>query len=174
MVDFFLEATKKALREVEAFIFNEDFACNAGPLVSPKIYREFFLPRHETIIRHLRRFGMKVIELDSDGNTEALIPFLIEAGIDCHWPLEAAADMAPLKIRKEYGEDLALCGGIDKRELAKDRKAIEREVSGKILPMMDLGGGYVRTVDHTVPPDVPLKNFVRYLQLKAKIAENSD
>lgn len=78
--------------------------------------------------------------------------------------------MDPVKIRKKYGKDLALMGGIDKRELAKDKKAIEKEVREKIVPMLE-EGGYIPTVDHTVPPDVPLGNFLYYLELKRKIAE---
>jgi len=170
MVEFFMKTTEKALKEVEidAFAFNEDFAYKTGPLISPKIYRKFFLPRHKKIIEFLHKYGVKVIELDSDGNTEVLIPLLIEAGINCHWPLEAAAGMDPVKIRQEYGRDLALIGGIDKRELAKDKKAIEREVRKKIWPMLETGG-YIPIVDHTVPPDVPLENFLYYLELKEKL-----
>lgn len=172
IVDFFMKTTEKALRDVEvdAFTFNEDFAYKSGPLISPKIFREFFLPRYRRIVDFLHKHEVKVIELDSDGNTEALIPLLIEVGIDCHWPLEAAADMDPVKIRRKYGKNLALMGGIDKRELAKDKKAIEREVKNKILPMLETGG-YIPTVDHTIPPDVPLENFLYYLELKRKIVE---
>lgn len=173
MVDFFIKGTKKALEEVEvdAFILNEDFAYKAGPLISPVIFQEFFLPRYEEIIGHLRKNGVEVVELDSDGNTEVLIPLFIEAGIDAHWPMETAAEMDPLKIRKEYGKELALYGGIDKRVLAKDKKAIKKELNSKIPPLIELGGGYIPTVDHTVPPDVPLENFLYYLELKRKIAE---
>jgi uroporphyrinogen decarboxylase len=174
IVDFFIKATEKALREVEvdAFIFNEDFAHKSGPLFSPKIFREFFLPRYEEIIKYLRRHGVKVIELDSDGNTEPLIPLMIEAGINAHWPLEAASGMDPIKIRREYGEELALYGGIDKRALAAGKEAIEREIYSKVIPMVELGG-YIPTVDHTIPPDVPLKNFLYYLELKRKVAEKT-
>jgi len=173
LVDFFIKATEKALSEVEAdaFIFNEDFAHKGGPHISPRIFKEFFFPRYEEIIRFLRKHNVKVIELDSDGNTEPLIPFFIELGIDAHWPFEAAADMNPLKIRREYGEEIALYGGIDKRALATDKKNIRKEVYRKIPRMLELGGGYIPTVDHTVPPDVPLENFLYYLQLKRKIAE---
>jgi hypothetical protein len=173
MVEFFMKATKKALREVEvdAFIFNEDFACKSGPLISPRVFREFFLPRYEEIIQYLRRHGVKVIELDSDGNTEPLIPLMIEAGVNAHWPLEAASGMDPVRVRRKYGEKLALYGGIDKRVLANGRKAIERELYSKIVPMVELGG-YVPTVDHTIPPDIPLKNFLYYLDLKRKLVEN--
>jgi uroporphyrinogen decarboxylase len=118
----------------------------------------------------LRKYGVKVIELDSDGNTEPLIPLLIEAGINCHWPLESAADMDPVKLRREYGKDLAFMGGIDKRELAKDKRAIEEELRRKVLPILE-SGGYIPTVDHTVPPEVPLENFLYYLELKRRIAE---
>lgn len=172
MVEFFIGVTEKALYELEidAFTFNEDFAFKNGPLISPKIYKEFFQPRHKAISEYLRKHGVKVIELDSDGNTEPLIPLMIEAGINCHWPLESAANMDPVKLRKEYGRDLAFMGGIDKRELAKDRKAIEEEMKRKVLPMLE-SGGYIPTVDHTIPPEVPLDNFLYYLELKWKIAE---
>ncbi len=172
MVEFFMEATERALTEVEvdAFTFNEDFAYKGGPLISPKIFREFFLPRYKAIIEFLRKHGVKVIELDSDGNTEPLIPLMIEAGINCHWPLEAAAGMDPVRLRKKFGKDMAFMGGVDKRALAKGKEAIEEELRRKVLPIVE-EGGYVPTVDHTVPPDVPLENFLYYLELKRKIAE---
>ena len=175
MVDFLIEAAKKALKEVrvDAFVFNEDFACKGGPLISPRIFREFLLPRYLKIIRYLHKYGIKVIELDSDGNTEALIPLLIEAGVDAYWPLEAASEMDPVKIRREYKERIALFGGIDKHALAMGKRAIKKEVSHKVLPMMELGGGYIPTVDHTIPLDVPLENFLYYLRLKQKIAERN-
>lgn len=171
-VDFSIKATMKALREVEidAFIFNEDFACKSGPLISPRIFREFFLPRYEKLVKHLQWYGVKVVELDSDGNTEPLIPLIIEAGVNAHWPLEAASGMNPVEIRRKYGEKLALYGGVDKRALASGMKAVEREVYGKIKPMIELGG-YIPTVDHTIPPDVPLGNFLYYLELKRRIVE---
>jgi len=172
MVEFFMKVTERVLAEVEvdAFTFNEDFAYKTGPLISPKIYKEFFLPRHRRICDYLYSHGVKVIELDSDGNTEVLLPLIIEAGINCHWPLEAAAGMDAVKLRRIYGKDIAFIGGIDKRELAKDKKAIEEELKRKVLPLLETGG-YIPAVDHTVPPEVSLENFIYYLNLKQKIAE---
>jgi len=79
--------------------------------------------------------------------------------------------MDPVKIRREYGEEIALYGGIDKRSLAADKKYVRKEVYRKIPRMIELGGSYVPTVDHTVPPDVPLEIFFYYIQLKRKFAE---
>ena len=174
MVEYFMEVTGRVFEalgdvEVDACIINEDFAHKTGPLISPKIYREFFLPRHRAIFDFLRRHGVKVIEFDSDGNFEVLIPMLIEAGVNCIWPLEAAAGMDPVKIRNEYRSDLAVSGGIDKRVLAEGKEAIEEELRRKIVPLLDIGG-YIPTVDHAVQPGVPLENFLYYIELRRKIA----
>jgi len=174
MVEFFIKVTEKALTEVEvdACIINEDFAGKGGPLISPRIYKDFFLPRHKAIVEHLHKHGVKVIELDSDGDTEVLIPLMIEAGINCHWPLEDAAGMDPIKIRKQYGKNLALSGGIDKRALFGDRSAIEKELRKKIIPMMETGG-YIPTLDHCFSPEISLENARYYFELKRKITEGT-
>jgi len=61
-----------------------------------------------------------------------------------------------------------MIGGIDKRELTKDKKAIETEVVNIVLPLIE-DGGFIPTVDHSVPPDVSLDNFKYYLEIKWKL-----
>ncbi|HIE30067.1 TPA: hypothetical protein EYP66_22610 [Candidatus Poribacteria bacterium] len=168
LADFIIDVTKRAVEELDIDYFNffEDMACKSGPLISPQMFKEFMLPRYKRVIDFFNRHGIKTILVDSDGNTEHLLPLFIEAGVTCHWPLEVAADMDALKLRKEYERDLALSGGVDKRELAKDKKAIEKEVE-RISPLIE-GGGYIPTVDHTVPPDVSYDNFMYYMEIKMK------
>jgi len=91
-------------------------------------------------------------------------------GVTCHWPLEVAAGMDPVQLRRRYGRDLALAGGIDKRALTGDKSQIERELRYRLPPLLETGG-YIPCVDHTVPPDVPYENFMYYLDLKRKIME---
>ena len=111
---------------------------------------------------------MRHIWLDSDGNTEVLIPLFIELGITVHWPLERAAGMDPLKIRQTYGHALGLAGGIDKRELAKDRSAIAAELYRHVPQLLE-DGGYIPTLDHAVPPDISYDNWLYYLELKCRL-----
>ncbi|MBI2192249.1 MAG: hypothetical protein HYU36_09715 [Planctomycetes bacterium] len=172
LADFFIEAARPALESVTPDYFNffEDLAYKTGPLLSPDQFRQFLLRPYQRVTSFLRQHGVKHLWLDSDGNTEVLIPLFLEAGITCHWPCEIAAGMDPVKLRRRFGRDLALCGGIDKRELARDRKAIEQEVLRKLPPLLE-SGGYIPTVDHTVPPDVPYDNFLYYLEFKRKVAE---
>ena len=172
--DFIIEVAKRALvdAEIDYFYFAEDLGYKTGPLVSPRIYGEFFVPRYKRIIEHLRKNGVKHIVLDTDGNFEVLIPMMLECGFDTILPLEIAAGMEPAKLRKEYGRDLRMCGGIDKRELTKDKQAIETEVLRKV-PQLVEEGGYIPHLDHTFPPDIPYENFLYYLELKRKVAEGA-
>ncbi|NCO32370.1 MAG: hypothetical protein AUJ92_11995 [Armatimonadetes bacterium CG2_30_59_28] len=169
-VDFLLALVEKALNAVDFDYFNffEDFAGKGGPLISPQLFRKFLLPGYKRVIEKLRSHGIRHFWLDSDGNTEAVIPLLIESGITCHWPLELASDMDPVRLRKEYGRALAFAGGIDKRELSKDKAAIGRELYARIPPMLE-SGGFIPHVDHTVPPEVPYANFQYYLELKDRL-----
>ncbi len=169
IADFTIEVTRKALHDIRPDYFNffEDFAHKGGPHVSPRIFKEFMLPRYKRVTDFLRKHGVDIIWLDSDGNIEVLIPLLIEAGITCIWPLEAAAEMDPRKIRSEYGHDIALSGGIDKRAIAQGKESIEREVMSKV-PQLVADGGYIPTLDHSFPPDISYENFLYYIKVKLK------
>jgi uroporphyrinogen decarboxylase len=167
--EFLLATVERALGEVKFDYFNffEDFAGKGGPLLSPQIFRRLFLPYYQRITERFRRAGIEHFWLDSDGDPRALIPLMLEAGITCLWPLEQASDMDPRELRRQY-PDLALAGGIDKRELAKDRAAIDRELESKILPLRDRGG-FLPHVDHTVQPEVSYDNFRYYLEKKREL-----
>jgi len=168
--EFLLQLIDRAVGDVQFDYFNffEDCAGKGGPLFGPEMFRKFFMKPYRRITERLRAAGIDSIWLDSDGDSEALIPLWMEAGINCHWPLEQASGMDPLRLRAEFGKDLVLCGGIDKREIAKGRKAIERELTAKIPPLVEQGG-YIPHIDHTVQPDVSYADFLYYLELKRKL-----
>jgi uroporphyrinogen decarboxylase len=168
-VEFILAVTARARGDIGCDYFNffEDFAGKGGPLVSPELFRRFLLPGYRRIIEELRKSGITSFWLDSDGDPRALIPLMIEAGITCLWPLEIAAEIDLMKIRREYGTSLAMAGGIDKRELSKGRAEIDREIERR-RPLME-SGGYVPHIDHSVPPDISLDNFRYYLERKQRL-----
>ena len=63
-------------------------------------------------------------------------------------------------MRKEYGRDLLMTGGIDKRALARGRDAIDAELA-RTIPVAELGG-YIPHIDHSIPHDVPYQYFRYY------------
>lgn len=169
MTDFFLATVERALQEVEFDCFNffEDLAGKGGPLISPSLFRKFLLPGYQRVITRLNEAGIKYVWVDSDGDSEPLIPLWLEAGVTGHWPLEQASGVDPLRLRREYGKDLFLGGGIDKLEIARGREAIDREFE-RIRPLIE-EGGYIPFLDHTFPPDVSYSDLLYYLETKARL-----
>lgn len=146
---------------VDIFWYWEDMAYKNGSLIDPRMYRRFALKHYRRVNEWLRRNGIMHIGLDSDGDTIELIPIWLESGIDHLWPFEVQSGMDVVAVRKEYGRELALMGGIDKRTLIVGGDVMRREVD-RVMPLVE-EGGYIPEVDHSVPPDVSWPNFVEYV-----------
>ncbi len=146
----------------------EDMAYNGGPLLSPKHFKKYLVPHYRRIADLLHRYGVDIIWVDCDGKIDELIPLWLEAGINTMFPLEVGVWGAdPIAYRRQYGKDLRLMGGFDKRILASTPEAIEREVY-RLLPLVE-EGGYIGFCDHRVPPDVPLENYIHYLKTVRRV-----
>jgi uroporphyrinogen-III decarboxylase len=65
-----------------------------------------------------------------------------------------------VRTGREY-PDLILSGGMDKRVLAKGTREIDAMVE-RIVPAMRARGGYIPTIDHGTPPEVPYANYLHY------------
>jgi uroporphyrinogen decarboxylase len=154
----------RIMRSVEGdFVFIwEDMSYKNGPLIAPALVREFMLPYYRELVAFFRSYRPFKFLLDSDGDVRQLIPLFVEAGVDGIMPFEVAAGMDVREIRKQWPE-VVICGGIDKREIAKGRKAIDRELEAK-LPEMFRRGGYLPSMDHHVPPEVSYADFKYYLE----------
>ncbi len=143
----------------------EDICYNAGPLISPRMIREFLFPYYQQLLDNVRRRQIDrtrhlYLQIDTDGRAIDVIPLYREIGMDVMSPLEVAAGCDVVEIGRQY-PDLALFGGIDKRVLAQAPAAIDAMVE-RILPAMRARGGYIPTCDHGVPAEVPLANYRHY------------
>lgn len=165
MGDFFVAFLDKALPGIDYdfALFWEDMAYKSASLISPKCYRDIFVPHYRRITDKLKSVGIDVMMLDSDGNVEELIPIWLELGINFIYPMEVAAGMDVVAMRKRFGKELIIGGGIDKRILASTKEAIKKMVDEKIPLMQE--GGYVPGCDHAMPQDIPWENYVYYRQL---------
>ena len=100
-----------------------------------------------------------------------LVPMLMDAGVDILWPLERAADQDPVRLRKKFGRSLRLWGGVDKRVLTQGPAAIDAHLR-EFIPLIE-EGGFIPTVDHTVPPDVSWENFQYYMEQKTRLLQGT-
>lgn len=154
------------LVDIDVVEIAEDICYKNGLLISTKSYRELFSPYYKELSDYLRSHDVKTI-YDSDGDVKQLIPLLIEWGCNGLEPFEVQAGNDVGEIRKQYGENLVISGGIDKRLLSGDYEAMEREV-GRVISSFKDKVGYIPMIDHTIPPNVPLRNYIRFIEALRK------
>ncbi len=141
----------------------EDMCYRSGPLISPQHFKQFLVPHYRRIVDLLHKHDIDVVWVDCDGKIDELVPLWLEAGINCMFPLEVGTWGAdPIQYRQEYGKDLLMMGGFDKHILQSTKQEIEKEVY-RLAPLVE-EGGYIGFCDHRVPPDVPLENYLFFLE----------
>jgi len=147
---------------IDVFWYWEDMAYNHASLIDPRFYRRFALKHYRRVNDWLHGQGINYIGLDSDGQISELIPIWLESGINQLWPFEVQSGMDVLAVRKQYGRDLCLMGGIDKRALVQGGEVMRREVD-RVMPLV-ADGGYIPELDHSVPPDISWPHFIEYVE----------
>ncbi len=159
-----IRITEKVLEHttIDTFWFWEDMAYNHGSLIDPVMFRRFALPHYRKVCNWLRKNGIEIIFLDSDGDIHELIPIWLEAGINGLWPFEVQAGMDIVQVRQKYGHDLLIAGGIDKRAVAIGSETMRREVD-HVMPLVE-DGGYMPELDHSAPPDISWQNMCKYIE----------
>ena len=147
---------------VDSILIWEDMCYKNGPLISPEHFRTFMLTPYRRLIDTVRECGVAAVIVDTDGDCRKMIPLFTEVGVDCLMPFEAQVGMSLAALHTAYPK-LCMLGGIDKRTLALDRPAIRDEVD-RVMRLFSGLGGYIPSLDHTVPPNVSLDNFKYYLE----------
>ena len=170
ITDYVMRLLERALRDVrfDFHYIHEDMAGKGGPLMGPELFRRFFLPEYKKLIGFLRSRGVPLILVDTDGDHRPLIPAFLEAGVDGFGPIERAAGMDPVDLRRQYGKSVVMIGGVDKRAVARGPAAIDRELDEAVRPIIEQGG-FIPCIDHAIPPDVSLENFRYYLGKKREL-----
>ena len=148
--------------QVDVIGFGEDIGFKTGPLISPEHFRQFILPRYRQTMELAHELGITLTWYDSDGDVRAFIPDYLAAGIDTLAPCEVAANMSPVALRRQFERDLRMIGGIDKREIAQGKAAIDAEIA-RIQPLLD-EGGYIPAIDHSVSADISFDNYRYFIE----------
>jgi uroporphyrinogen decarboxylase len=144
----------------------DDMGYKGHQFFSLNTYRSLLKPVHARAIAWAHDKGVYA-HLHSCGDVRPFIPELLEIGLDALNPLEVKAGMDPLALKREYGRDLVLHGGVN-AVLWDSPAEIEREIR-RLLPVLKQDGGYIFSSDHSVPSSVTVKDFRRIVALAREV-----
>jgi uroporphyrinogen decarboxylase len=178
VVEMHLESLKRFLAAVgdaiDIILFGDDLGMQTGPQISPAMYRELFKPRHARLWKEAKRLApagrggdpsrppVRVM-LHCCGSIRALLPDLIDAGLDAVNPVQiSTAGMEAAGLKRDFGRDIVLWGGgCDTQSVL--RSDTPREVRVHVKRQVDAlapGGGFVFQQVHNILAGVPPENIV--------------
>jgi uroporphyrinogen decarboxylase len=148
---------------IDIILFGDDLGMQTGPQISPRMYREFFLPRHRTLWRRAKELAGVKVMLHSCGGIAPLLDDLIDAGADAVNPVQInCAGMAAADLKERFGRRLCFWGGgCDTRDVLPHGSpaAIRRHVLDQLRTLAP-GGGFVFQQVHNIMSDIPPASIV--------------
>ena len=157
----YLQATGKYVDVV--IISGHDYGTQDREMFRPELWQQFFVPSWKLITDAIHRFAGVKTWIHCCGSVPNIVPYFIEAGVDCLNPVQWTAkgmDLAWLK--RTYGDQIVFWGGAISTQRTfpfGSPEDVAREAQ-EVLDILSPGGGYVVNPIHNILPEVPVENIV--------------
>ncbi len=136
----------------------DDYGSQTNLQFSPKLWRRLIKPRLAKIWEVYREAGITIMH-HSCGNIEAVIPDLIELGLDALHPVQPRA-MSIERLSEKFGKQLTFHGGIDTQELLPFGTPDDVVSSIKhCVETLGANGRYIIAPSQEIMNDVPTENI---------------
>jgi uroporphyrinogen decarboxylase len=152
-----------ASTEFEGIAVSDDYGTQNGLVMSPAHWRQLVRPCLARIYAMAKQHGLIVFH-HSCGNILPIIGDLLDLGLDILHPIQPEA-MDVLRLKKEFGRHLTLCGGVPTQTLLVSGTPgeVRREVR-RLQREMGRGGGYILEPGITLQADVPEANLIALIE----------
>jgi len=166
ITDIRIDAAEKFARNgVDIIMLGDDVSTQLNMMMAPDLWREVFKPRLAKIIAVIKKANPDtLIYYHGDGNLQAIIPDLIEIGVEILNPVQPEC-MDPVFIKKQYGNKLSFWGTIGTQTIFPFGTPTEVEMKVKeMIEKVGSGGGLVLAPTHVLEPDVPWENIETFVE----------
>ena len=157
--------------EVDYASLYEPIASNIGPLISPEMFERYSMPGYRRLLALLERRGVPFrVFCTTGGDLGPLLPMLLDAGVNTLWISNIMTPgMEYRNLRRRYGPELALIGGIDATALSRGEEAVRRAVEETVPPLL-AGGRYLPCLDDRPRDTTPFAMYAFYRDVLAEVA----
>lgn len=171
-IDFYCICLERVLSKVSVDYasFYEPIASNVGPVISPAMFERFAIPGYKKVIDLLEKYHIRLrIFCTTGGDLTSVLPSLIDAGVNGLWISNIrSAGMEYPKLRREFGSEVALIGGIDSTALSQDEAAVRRAVKETVPDLLETGH-YLPCLDDRPRCNIPFAHYSMYRRILEEI-----
>ncbi|MEX1171703.1 MAG: uroporphyrinogen decarboxylase family protein [Chloroflexota bacterium] len=156
------EFLPEVAESIDIVFMADDLGTQHGPIMSLDDYRRFCRPYQARWIAEARRLAPHAyVMMHSCGDFYALIPDLIEIGVDILQPVQPkASHMEPWRLKHDFGTALSFMGGLDTQELLPFGTSEEVRAGARaLIDEYGAGGGFIFAPSHEILPDAPPENI---------------
>jgi uroporphyrinogen-III decarboxylase len=147
----------------DGVLWDQDFAYNAGPFISPAMFRDFFLAANRQRVARLHaQFGKRVLK-HCCGNIRALQGAFLEIGYDAYQSIQASAGMDLATLKRELGNRMTLWGGVAVEHLIAGSPADVRADVRHALACAKPGGRFILGASHSIAVGTQYDNYMAML-----------
>jgi hypothetical protein len=150
-------------RVTVVYLSGTDFGAQNGPFVSPRAYRDLFLPFHKQMNDWVHRHTEWKTFIHSCGSVWALLEDFVTAGFDILNPVQcSAANMDPVELKQKFGDRITFWGGgVDTQSTLPfgSPEEVCEQVRVRIRAFAP-GGGFVFNAVHNIQALVPVENVL--------------
>ncbi len=152
----FYEATKGRL---DAVLIGNDFGSQTALMLSPDLIRKHVWVGTRRLVEQAKSYDLKVLH-HSCGAIAEIVPDLIEMGVDAIHPIQAlATGMDASSLKRQFGEQVSFCGGVDAQELLVNGSPDEVAVCANELRALFPTGLVISPSHEAILPDIPPANI---------------
>jgi uroporphyrinogen decarboxylase len=156
---------RRAIRTgAELIVLGDDYASNTGPLMSPKLFAQFILPRLQKMVDAIHEEGAYCCK-HSDGNLWPILDMIVGTGVDALNPIEPVAGMDIAEVKRKFGAQVCLIGNVDCSHLLSFGTPDEvRQAVRECIAAASKGGGHILSSSNSIHSGVKPENYVAMVE----------
>ncbi len=161
---------------IDVIVFGDDLGMQSGPQISPRMYREFFKPRHARLWQRAKQLADAKVMLHCCGGVRPLLPDLIDAGLDAINPVQISCrGMEASGLKRDFGNSITFWGGgCDTQWMLSHATADQvRDHVEEQIEILRPSGGFVFQQVHNILADVPPQNIVAMLDTARSLVRSA-
>lgn len=143
---------------VDGILVATDYCDNRGPLMGPRLFRQYVLPAFRATARAIHAKGKYFVK-HTDGNTWSILDEFVAARVDGWQGIQPRIGMDLKLLKEKYAGKLCFFGGVNCETLTLGTPAEVEEEVKYALRYAAPGGGLVLTSGNTLQVGTKWENY---------------